>query len=365
MKRFIRSASDLLDGAILRVMDSAAVPRAEASVYRVLLASYLLVLVRPRFSFMSEASPSMFNPPMLSVANLFDGFPPGSIFAALDLVLIASLLLVALGLFARIAGVVFFCAFVFGSSFVYSFGKIDHSFLVPCLALLCLSFSDWTSRHALRKDRPLGCHRGAFAVVAVVISFAMFTAGLEKLLNWIDFDLGTSGFLAWFYGGYFTLGRRDLAADMVFRFPPLLLEAMDYTAVLFECLPLVALLIGRRAWHLWLTCAIGFHMVNLLLLNIAFVGMPILYLAFLTRGLGSPASVRRFPPGDPRVWAGLAILWALASGVLVLLGRDASLSLIMGPTAWSYAALGIMLALMLVGLRSVWRSRGARSGEGA
>jgi hypothetical protein len=57
----------------------------------------------------------------------------------------------------------------------------------------------------------------------------MFTAGFDKALHWINFDLSTGGFLS-----------------------------LDATAVAFELSPFFSLLAGRAAWLLVATC---FHKI--------------------------------------------------------------------------------------------------------
>ena len=120
------------------------------------------------------------------------------------------------------------------------------------------------------------------AILAVILSFGMFTAGFEKALYWVDFDLETGGFLRWFYSGFFTHGRDYLLAPVVTRLPPKIFELADYFAVIFELSPLLALLSGRKWWLLWLFVASIFHLANTLLLNIDFIAHAPVYLSFIT-----------------------------------------------------------------------------------
>jgi hypothetical protein len=71
----------------------------------------------------------------------------------------------------------------------------------------------------------------ALATAGLFIAFGMFTAGLEKALHWINFDFSTSGFLSWFYPGYFTLDRKLLLAPAVLKVPPYLFKILDFLAV--------------------------------------------------------------------------------------------------------------------------------------
>jgi hypothetical protein len=109
----------------------------------------------------------------------------------------------------------------------------------------------------------------------------MFTAGFDKALHWINFDLSTGGFLSWFYSGYYILDRKLLLAPLVYRVPPQLFKILDYAAVAFELSPFFFLLAGRTAWRAWLLVAICFHLANALLLNIPFYGQVLVYLPFV------------------------------------------------------------------------------------
>ena len=107
------------------------------------------------------------------------------------------------------------------------------------------------------------------------------TAGFGKALNWIDLNLTTSGFLSWFYSGYFNHGRDRLLAPLVLKISePLVWELIDTLAVVFELGALLAIL-SRQRWYAWLTTACIFHLANCLLLNIDFEMNAIVYLAFV------------------------------------------------------------------------------------
>src|SRR5262249_35858758 len=118
------------------------------------------------------------------------------------------------------------------------------------------------------------------SLFAVLLAFGMVTAGLDKARSWIDFNLGTSGFLSWFYPQYYDLGRHLLLANWVPRIPIWLLEVADYLAPALELSGFAFLLYSRRAWCFWLFLACGFHLANALLLNIAFTQQALSYLIF-------------------------------------------------------------------------------------
>jgi hypothetical protein len=134
--------------------------------------------------------------------------------------------------------------------------------------------------NALIPNKSLSFRWYPTAVLSVIICFGMFTAGFEKLLRWVDFDLSTSGFLSWFYSGYFSLGQTFILADLVFIFPPLINEILDYSAVVFELSPFFFLLAGACFWKAWLLVACIFHFTNTCLLNITFDTHLVVYCSF-------------------------------------------------------------------------------------
>jgi hypothetical protein len=115
---------------------------------------------------------------------------------------------------------------------------------------------------------------------AVLLGFGMFSAGLNKAFVWIDFDLSTSGVLSWFYPNRLTFEREFLLASRLGGIPRWLFEVADYAAPLLELGAIVALLSSRRVWLGWLLAATVFHVLNVLVLNINFVGYAVLYTCF-------------------------------------------------------------------------------------
>lgn len=265
-----------------RVAASCDTAAAGLPVLRILTATFLLVWATPFTSWIGNAPPAFFNPPVLSLQALFPGFLPGGIMLALDLLSIALCCAMLLGVKARAATLALVLINVFTRGFLYSFGKIDHDIL-RWIMLGCMGFSGWGRELAWVPDGSsrLDQRLRGLSLLGVCLAFGMFSAGFYKGVNWIDFDPGTSGFLQWFYKGYFDLGRRELLARLVLSLPPQVFELADYAAVVFELGWFVALLSGPLAWRTWLLVATTFHLVNTLFLNIAFTAHVPLYLAFV------------------------------------------------------------------------------------
>ena len=255
------------------------------SMLRILYGLFIVLFATkayPSYSWIGKVPQSLFLPPFLSLGNFFDGFPSYSWLLAIDISLIICTICLLLGVKARYAGILFSLFYIIGSSFQYSFGKIDHLIMFPVF-ILGLSFTNWGVDYALVPDKKVSkqLQKRVLAILAVLLCFGMFTAGYEKALNWIDFDLEKGGFLSWFYPGFFNEGRKYLLAPFVLLVPPQTFEIFDYFAVVFELSPMIALLAGRKWWQLWLLVASIFHLSNILLLNISFNTHAPIYLSFI------------------------------------------------------------------------------------
>jgi hypothetical protein len=272
-----------------RLEDTCSNDARSLGLFRIFWGTYILLFMAPYSAFVGQAPQSFYYPPVLSLAFLFAGFPPYWLMLAGDLVRIWLVVLITIGVKTRVCTIVLCLLTFISTNFVYSFGTIFHDTLVWAVAL-CLAFTDWGVPYALVPDRRINpkVAARALATSGVLIAFAMFTAGYQKALHWINFDLSKGGFLNWFYGGYYTLDRKLLLAPFVVKVPPQLFKILDYAAVAFELSPFFFLLAGRASWRAWLLIATCFHLANALLLNIPFYSHVLVYLPFvaLARSFG-------------------------------------------------------------------------------
>ena len=252
------------------------------STLRILYGFFIILFATPSYSWIGKVPQSLFDPPFFSIGNLFNSFPSYFWLLTIDILLIILTICLLLGVKARYAGILFSLFYIIGSSFQFSFGKIDHSIMFPVF-ILGLSFTNWGTNYALIRDKKVSkqVQRRVLAILAVLLCFGMFTAGAEKALHWIDLDLERGGFLNWFYSGFFSLERKYLLAPFVLLVPPQTFEIFDYFAVIFELSPIIALFAGRKWWQLWLFVASAFHLGNTLLLNIPFIYHALVYLSFI------------------------------------------------------------------------------------
>lgn len=251
-------------------------------VYRIIAGLSLLTINYKSISWIGYTPQAFFNPPALSIAGFFNGFPPAAFFVAMELLLILLSLFITVGIKTRISSFIYIIISIITLNFQYSLGKIDHSIMTYVL-LFCMSFSGWGQDLALVPDKiwKKDSTEKSLSLLSVAICFAFFSAGFEKALHWINLDFNKNGTGHWFYVGYYIFERQYLLAPFFAHLPFWGFKIMDFVAVPFELSPLFFLLTSKKAWRIWLMIACSFHMANTLILNINFLGISIIYLAFV------------------------------------------------------------------------------------
>ena len=249
---------------------------------RIFYSAYFLLIGIPSFSWVSQNPAGFFDPPQLSVANLFATFPSLGIMRVLDLAICVLLIFVLVGFRTRTSSILLSLAWILGNSFRFSFGKIDHSILAVVTPAV-MSFSGWGAAYSIdaRLRRTVArINAWPLSLLALLLAFGYFSAGFPKLLVWVDFDLTTHGVRSWLVSGWYDLDRRRLLAPFAMRLHnPYVWEAMDMTAVAFEVSFFLSL--TRRAlFRGYLVIAVMFHLINVLMLNISFLTLLPVYAVF-------------------------------------------------------------------------------------
>lgn len=294
--------------------------------FRWLWGASVLLFTPPYFGWIDDVPRALYDPPLLSPAALASGFPPSPFFSVLDAAIIFVTCLVTVGLWTRWTTLLWIALILLGSNFNYSFGKIDHG-IMKCVLAGCMVICGWGRHYSLDAllfrssadgiDSTRAVRQG-MSLLGVALAFGMITAGVPKLLAWIDFDLTKSGFLSWYFPNHYSLGRNRMLAPYVPQIPVLLFELGDYFAVFLEMAGIVALVVSRRVWLLWLAIVTTFHLLNSLLLNIAFNGQVLTYVAFIDLAARTAASARI---NRGLLWSGALVVGALGLGHIVTRAR--------------------------------------------
>jgi hypothetical protein len=240
---------------------------------------------------MGDASSSFFSPP-LSLAVLFEGFPPGWVATLLNVILAGFLAMLLAGWRTRTASLGTGLTFIVLKSFEYSIGKINHDILLA-LPPLVLAFSNWGDALSIdsrrRPGAPANAREGQWplTLLAALMSAAMFTAGWAKAASgWLDPQISST------YGqlmaNYWVVGRDTLAARLALSLGPNpLWELVDWASTVLELVFVVAMF-HARLWQATLAVACLFHVGIWLLFDIVFETNLVAYAAFL--GCGSTSA---------------------------------------------------------------------------
>jgi len=263
------------------------VPVEGLALARIFYAATALILGVSSFTWISQSPPAFFDPPIYSIAVLWDSFPGYWFLQSLSTGICILFILLFFGYRTRITSLLLTGALILGYSFGYSFGKIDHNILMVVFPGV-MAFSGWgeaLSVDSVRRDggsKAVDVASAAWpvALMALLIGFGYFSAGIEKL-PWLDLDPTTHGARSWLVRGYFVWERQEFLAPLFVAIDSQYFwEVMDIMAVLFETGFLLSVLHGR-IFKAFVAVAVAFHLVNYLMLNISFAGMIRVYALFM------------------------------------------------------------------------------------
>ena len=261
------------------------VPPRALSVFRVGYAAFILLVVGvPPFRWVGGKPDIFFDPPMLSVVRLFDRLPAPIFFWMLDVVVTLLFVFLLFGFRTRWTSWLLSVGLFMGFNWSYAYGKIDHDTLLMALVPLVMSFSGWEAHYSLdqkRSSRPLSPEQyWPVALLALLLGFAMFSAGMPKLLSgWLDPTTHA-------VQGYTIRQHYDFYADQLLApvmshyHQPWFWELLDYSAVLFEVGFLLAVA-KQQIFRFFIVLTVLFHLANCLLLNIEFTRNLSFYLLFI------------------------------------------------------------------------------------
>jgi len=262
-------------------------PKGAVSLFRIVYASFILLVVGvPQFRWIADKPDYFFSPPKFSLAVFFSGFPDYTFLFILDIVLVILFVFLLFGLFTRVTTILVGLLMIVGFSFYYSFGKINHDAHLMIFTPLVMCFSNWGRYFSLDSKRTDHVEKREerhwpILLLAIIIGFAMFSAGVPKLLDgWLETSTqAVKGFVVTFHY-YDTFPERFLQPYLISFNNVFFWETMDYTAVVFEIGFLFAVI--RRNWfRAFIVIAVLFHTMNILLFSISFSNNLALYLLFI------------------------------------------------------------------------------------
>lgn len=325
------------------IFDSFTVSAQGLALYRVVFALYLLLIIAPghgsyaNFSYLDSVPDIFFYPPP-GPMQLFSGFPSFPFFEALLVLLNLSLVAVLVGYRTRWATLATGILLLVGYGFNYSLSNLHHNILLLVLPLV-MAFSNWgaaLSFDARSGRAPRQVHSWPLVMVALLLGYGMFTAGVPKIIGgWLD--PSTHAVQGRFLREYFVIERHDLLAPLFIDVKnEVFWELLDVGTVLYEIGFLFAIL-HPFTTRLFSVFSIGFHTIVTLILNIAFLPNLVVYAAFVP--WHRLAAVLPLPaPGEAgsRAARNSSVL-----SLLVLLGGTAFFYVVGSPLLWLNGTTGI------------------------
>ena len=338
----------LLSNIIQRIRSSSEVSVEASSKFRILFGLWVLIVNTPTYRWLADVPHKMFHHSWLEILGLSIPDCGYLFYLMLDVLVILSIALVTLGIRARFFTAVFLIVNVIGYSIENSLGKINHGGLWFAL-ILCFLLSDWSTKNALVPDKKLDIHKTIVSVFAICIGFGFLTAGIPKLIHWIDFDSQSSGVLKWWLSGLLTESHAGVFDINMGRTPNFILEILDYATAIFEVSAFVLLIMGRKYWRCWLIFASVFHLSNCVLFGISFISYIPVYASFLIAPL-----LDKKPDINWRLLMVIVAVVALTKLFLTFLG----VNMLIKESVWNiYLAILFWVALIAMSTRITFMKR--------
>ena len=289
------------------------------AVSRVLTALCLLALVYPRYVWLTTF-PSSFYAPPLGLGIFFSGLPPSWMLWALLAAAVTLTLALLVGWHTRLVGLALAAVLLVGNTFEYALGKINHDILL-LVVLVTMSFSGWGRRFSVDERRSVGMAPAAawpVALLALVVGFAMFSAGLPKAMaGWLDPRTQSAEYHL--LVNYYVFERPTVVGRLALDHVPTAgWEALDWATVGLE-LSFLPAAFSRRATLAVCGLAVLFHAVIHATMEISFSTNLLAYAMFVDWAAG-PSRSRL-----DGVWSGLAVLSRARGWQILAAGIVASL----------------------------------------
>jgi uncharacterized membrane protein YphA (DoxX/SURF4 family) len=342
-------------------------------IYRVLFATYILLVDLPQHLWIAHFPDSFFNPP-IGLTMFFTGFPGASFFLVVNALAIIAAVCLLFGYRTRTASTSFALSLLICNCWAYSFGKINHDIFLILIPLI-MQHAGWGNAYSMDAQRRAAeggteeeTSAWPMALMALVVGLGMMSAAAPKAASgWLDphshavrahvlFNDFVTGRSTWF-----TERLLQINSSVFWKF-------LDYEAVLIEAAFLLTVA-RRRAFRVVCALACFFHLGIALTMEIAYVPNIMAYAAFcewsvLESQVGGLLSVWN------RLLGRIAVPWLLGSGATVALvylrfGNPLQLSQEWDPVGLAICTLSAFVAaVFLIGTVRSWFRTAASSTNG-
>ncbi|MEZ4978328.1 MAG: HTTM domain-containing protein [Chitinophagales bacterium] len=255
----------------------------QLGLFRLFFISYTIFIVGlPKYSDKMADFPSgFFNPPPF-FSLFFSQLAPSWYFQLSDILIFICAFFLLIGFKTRLAGILFSLIIIINNGFVFSTGKIDHSFLVWFCPLI-LSFSSWGASFSidslLTKENTTKPQNWTISFLSMCLGFGFFTSGLIKFVSsWLS--LNDSMLRAFFLRNYYVQQKQAYFASFFENYNATWFwESGDWFTIVFE-MGFLLVIFWPRAFRFFTLLALFFHGAVLLMFNIGFYNYLVFYLLF-------------------------------------------------------------------------------------
>lgn len=239
--------------------------------YRIFFSLFLLWMGISNDSWVSSIPNSAMHSP-ISILSFTDMVPPQWVFIGFYYSIYLCLLLILIGFRPRIFAILYMVIYLLTSSYAFSFGKINHTF-VYALPIIIMAFSPWNRVYSFfpepKRETDVLSKSWPIFLLSMLLGFGIFTAGLAKILGgWLNTDIQSTQ--VFFYQYRYGIGWHDLMSDTFDKInSQFFWEFLDYSTVLFESVFILAFL-KPKFFRFMILITLFFHLNVLLMFNISF-----------------------------------------------------------------------------------------------
>ena len=264
--------------------------------FRICFGLFTLWLGPPPIRGLVDLPDATYSPPP-GLSQIWGGWPPEIVLVGLDVAWIALAVAVTLGWRTRVSSAALTVVTVVSSSILFSTGKIDHTVFTALLPLFCglAGWGDALSLDERRRAPRAGVQPTSrswpLATLAGLLAVGFFTAAMPKIAGgWLD--PGSQAAERYFRDDLLLRDRTDLLAPAAARIDSAIAwELLDIGTVAFE-LGIAIAVLNTLWFRRGLMIAVGFHIGVLMVMNISFLALPLLYAALLVPGLTASTTDR-------------------------------------------------------------------------
>tara|TARA_R110000868_G_C10894136_1_gene763821 strand:- start:143 stop:1222 length:1080 start_codon:yes stop_codon:yes gene_type:complete len=249
---------------------------------RILFCLGFIVVGLPHFNQISGYDLEFFDPPV-GVSLVLGPITSENFWWNFDLIIRIVFVLVLAGFRTKESSIAFGLLLIFGFSYEYSYGKINHN-IFPVIFPIIMAFTNWGGALSIDSIRKGGLQlepKGwPLTFLSFLLGWGYFTAGLPKLIGgWLDPSYSsTAGFILRRY--YSSSGPLYLN-EMFVKINSLFInKVFDYSTLAFE-LGFILTIFWAAVYLRAVGVAVMFHLGVLLTVNIPFTLHVLVFLPYI------------------------------------------------------------------------------------